>query len=244
MLEQLPYCGSVPHPGELLTRFNLDPLLLAALAAAACWHLSSVGSVAAKARAATGWVVATAAFVSPLCALSVALFSARVAQHMTLILLAAPLIASAVPTPLRPSKSASLWLSAAFFFVSLWFWHMPVPYDATFASTPVYWTMHLTLFGSAILLWRELLNHQYDRLGEVARRRCPHIHADGPAGRDPDLRCASFVSLASDHDMGVGTHSLARPTVGWSIHVGARHPPVPLVSSAFARTRLDKPRES
>jgi len=167
MLEQLPYCGSVPHPGELLTRFNLDPLLIAALAAVACWHLSSVGSVAAKARAATGWAVAAAAFVSPLCALSVALFSARVAQHMTLILLAAPLIASALPGPMKPSTSASLWLSAAFFFLSLWFWHMPVPYDATFASTPAYWTMHLTLFGSAILLWRELLNHQYQRLGEA-----------------------------------------------------------------------------
>jgi putative membrane protein len=167
MLEQLPYCGSVPHPGELLTRFNPDPVLMAALAAAACWHLYSAGSGAFKARAATGWLVATAAFVSPLCALSVALFSARVGQHMILILLAAPLIASALPVLKQTSKSTRLWLSATFFFLSLWFWHMPVPYDATFASTLVYWTMHLMLFGSAILLWRELLNHQYDRLGEV-----------------------------------------------------------------------------
>ena len=167
MLEQLPYCGSVPHPGELLTRFNLDPLLMAALAAVACWHLFLPGPAASKARAATGWLVATVAFISPLCALSVALFSARVAQHMTLVLLAAPLIASALPGPMKPSRSASLWLSAAFFLLSLWFWHMPVPYDATFTSTPVYWAMHLTLFGSAILLWRELLNHQRDRLGEV-----------------------------------------------------------------------------
>jgi putative membrane protein len=111
--------------------------------------------------------VATVAFVSPLCALSVALFSARVGQHMILVLLAAPLIASALPRSTNSSKPANLWISAVFFFASLWFWHMPIPYDATFASTPVYWTMHLTLFGGAILLWRELLNHQSDRLGEV-----------------------------------------------------------------------------
>jgi putative membrane protein len=36
---------------------------------------------------------------------------------------------------------------------------MPVPYDATFTSVSVYWTMHITLFGSGILLWRELLYH-------------------------------------------------------------------------------------
>jgi putative membrane protein len=36
---------------------------------------------------------------------------------------------------------------------------MPTPYEATFTSTAVYWTMHITLFGSAIVLWRELLNH-------------------------------------------------------------------------------------
>lgn len=167
MLEQVPYCGSVPHPGELLSRFNLDPILILALAVTACLHISSVGPRGNRRRAATGWALASAAFISPLCALSVALFSARVAQHMVLILLAAPLIASARPAPVSRSKSATLWLSGAFFFVLLWFWHMPAPYDATFASTAVYWTMHLTLFGSAILLWHELLNHRYDRLAEV-----------------------------------------------------------------------------
>jgi len=45
------------------------------------------------------------------------------------------------------------------FFGLLWFWHMPVPYDATFASTTIYWAMHVSLFGSAVLLWRELLHH-------------------------------------------------------------------------------------
>jgi putative membrane protein len=39
---------------------------------------------------------------------------------------------------------------------------MPVPYEATFHSNLIYWSMHLTLFGSAIWLWRDLLNHRGD----------------------------------------------------------------------------------
>jgi putative membrane protein len=42
MLQHLPYCGSAPVPGELLTRFNLDPLLLAALTVLAVWHVTAV----------------------------------------------------------------------------------------------------------------------------------------------------------------------------------------------------------
>ncbi len=44
-----------------------------------------------------GWLIAASALLSPLCALSVALFSARVAQHMILVLVAAPLIGMAWP---------------------------------------------------------------------------------------------------------------------------------------------------
>ena len=40
-----------------------------------------------------GWLLLSLAFISPLCNLSVALFSARVAQHMAITLIAAPLIA-------------------------------------------------------------------------------------------------------------------------------------------------------
>lgn len=53
------------------------------------------------------------------------------------------------------------------FFLALWYWHMPVPYDATFGSTGVYWTMHLTLFGSSIVLWRELIDHPARQTAQV-----------------------------------------------------------------------------
>jgi putative membrane protein len=163
----VPYCGLPPLPRELLERFNLDPRLLLLLCALGLLNWWVAGGRRERRFAAAGWAVAFTAFVSPLCALSVSLFAARVAQHMILILAAAPLIALALPRVSRTATSWPLWTSASLFFVALWYWHMPIPYDATFSSTLVYWSMHATLFGSAIWLWRELLHQPPERAGEV-----------------------------------------------------------------------------
>ncbi len=152
----VPYCGAFPVPGELLYRWNLDPGLLLALSALAFIQIgNSFGS--RRVAATFGWAIATLAFISPLCALSVALFSARVGQHMILLLVAAPLIGVALP---QGRWRQSIWWSVAAFTAALWVWHMPAPYDATFHSDAVYWAMHVTLFGTAIWLWRDLLNHK------------------------------------------------------------------------------------
>jgi putative membrane protein len=158
-MTELPYCGTAPLPGELMMRFNTDPVLIAALVALACIHLWAARRLPAGRllSALTGWIVAAAAFLSPLCALSVALFAARVGQHMILVLIAAPLIAAGLPS--RPAQSKwPLWTGALAFFVALWFWHMPLPYDATFHYVGVYWCMHLSLFGSAIWFWYALIH--------------------------------------------------------------------------------------
>ena len=173
MIQQLPYCGTAPHPGELLARFNLDPpLILALFALCACnlvalGNRRSLGAGRYRVYAVSGWLVASAALLSPLCALSVALFSARIAQHMVLILVAAPLIAAGWPRAHASTQSWPLWSSTVVFFFALWFWHMPVPYEATFRSVSVYWIMHVTLFGSSILLWRELLDHSPRQTAQV-----------------------------------------------------------------------------
>ncbi len=158
MLQQLPYCGAPPSPGELLSRFNADPVLLVVLIALAVAQLLNAGNRRMLVGTACGWFVAAVAFMSPLCALSVALLSARIGQHMLLLLVAAPLIALGL-RPARSERLWGLWGYGCLFFVALWLWHMPGPYDATFTSTTLYWTMHVTLFGTAILLWRALLHH-------------------------------------------------------------------------------------
>jgi putative membrane protein len=151
----IPYCGAPPVPDALAARWNLDPVLIAALLGLTILHLSAITREQRR-MALIGWTIAAAALLSPLCALSVSLFSARVGQHMILVLVAAPLIGQTLP---RGRWRHSPWWSAAAFTIALWLWHMPAPYDATFHSTAVYWSMHGTLFGSAVWLWHDILGH-------------------------------------------------------------------------------------
>ncbi len=172
MVAQLPYCGTPPSPETLLHRFNLDPVLIGALILATLLHLLYLRRqggtrTSALSTVGAGWIVTALALISPLCALSVSLFSARVTQHMVLILGAAPLLALATPLISTRWARTATWSATFVFLVALWFWHMPGPYDATFDSTLVYWTMHLTLFGSAVLLWRALLRSPRSASGDV-----------------------------------------------------------------------------
>jgi putative membrane protein len=178
-----PYCGAPPLPGELWSRWNLDPVLIAALLAMLAAYFVGLAKARTPANAVStrrrvtfiaGWTIAMAALVSPLCALSVSLFSARVGQHMILSLAAAPLVMLGRPgrafACLWPDGArrlgASSWLkrirgpagSAIAFTLALWFWHAPGPYGATFASPTVYWLMHLSVFAAALMVWNVLLD--------------------------------------------------------------------------------------
>jgi putative membrane protein len=127
-----------------------------------------------------GWLIATLALVSPLCPLTVSLFSARVSEHMLLATVAAPLIAIGRPgqrasafirhltgwTEAKRTARPRTLLAASAFTVALWFWHAPVPYTATFESDFAYWTMQVTLFGTALWFWSALLDDSNDNLAE------------------------------------------------------------------------------
>jgi putative membrane protein len=93
-------------------------------------------------------------FVSPLCALSSALFSARVTHHIILIAAAAPLLARAFPLPRIPSPPLVPVVAAHT--VIVWLWHAPGLYTWGLASVPAYWLMQATLLGSAWLMWRSI----------------------------------------------------------------------------------------
>ncbi|WP_426955785.1 cytochrome c oxidase assembly protein [Muricoccus radiodurans] len=150
----LPYCGAPPLPGGLA--WNLDPLLIAALVAGLAVSWPAAVRSGARGAALAGWGLAAAALLSPLCGLAVALFSARVAQHLVLLLGAAPLLALAWPA--RRVGTGTLAGAAAGFAVLLWLWHLPGPYALTFRSDAAWWAMHATLLGSAALLWRGALS--------------------------------------------------------------------------------------
>ena len=94
-------------------------------------------------------------FVSPLCALASALFSARVLHHVLLVAAVAPLLALAFP--LRRVGSPPLAMLVAAHAIILWLWHAPAIYDWGLSSVPTYWLMQVSLLGSAWLLWRAIL---------------------------------------------------------------------------------------
>lgn len=168
MNDWTPYCGAPPVPQELWLRWNFDPWLIGALlAAAAIWFTYARKHQIGHTRNLLFWggfAVTALAFMSPLCALSMALFSARVGQHLILTLLAAPLIAYALPFRRAP-RSAALLASALIFAALFWFWHLPQPYAATLNSDAVYWAMHITLLASAIFCWFSLIRFRRADLG-------------------------------------------------------------------------------
>jgi putative membrane protein len=134
-------------------RWNFDPLLIAAFAAVAA-AISLGRSVAPRA----GWVAIAlmfVIFVSPLCALSSALFSARVFHHVLLVAAVAPLLAKAFP--LRRAGTPPLAALVAAHAVILWLWHAPGVYAWGLASVPAYWLMQGSLLASAWLMWRAIL---------------------------------------------------------------------------------------
>jgi putative membrane protein len=92
---------------------------------------------------------------------------------MLLIAVAAPLVVLGEPGAVvrgRPgvtTRGRPL-AAAAALAATLWVWHAPVPYAATFQSDPIYWAMHLTTFGAALWFWAELLRASREGLGGFA----------------------------------------------------------------------------
>ena len=142
-----------PLPSDWLARWNFDPLLLLALAllvyAGRQWFAPDRRHWLA---AAIGLLLLM--FVSPFCALTSALFSARVGHHVLLTALAAPLVTLSLKAGLRAQGPLLLWTGAQA--VIFWAWHAPPLYSAALSSTAVYWAMQVTLFGSAIGFWLSL----------------------------------------------------------------------------------------
>ncbi len=167
-----PYCGAAPSAATLWFRWNLDPVLIVALLGVV--GVYAVFSQAPRRRGGpvsawrrgcfyAGWALGAAAVISPLCALSVSLFSARIGQHMLLETVVAPLVALGLPRSGSRRRGVEL-LAAGAFTLALWFWHAPGPYAATFDGAGVYWLMHLTLFAAALWFWREVLGAPAERL--------------------------------------------------------------------------------
>jgi putative membrane protein len=117
------------------------------------------------------------ALVSPLDGAAASLFAAHMAQHLVLMMVAAPLLAASRPLLVvgaalpaagrrRLRRVAARRLATAMFHpvvvwtlgtVVLWAWHLPVLYDAAVRNDAVHAVEHVTLLGAAALLWAAVL---------------------------------------------------------------------------------------
>jgi putative membrane protein len=136
-----------------------------------------------------GLGVCALALLSPLDRASDVLFSAHMAQHELLMLIAAPLVVLgrplipalwALPRPSRVRVGRALqrpgvgrsWRVLTSPLVALllhavvrWIWHLPVLFDAALADERIHAVQHLTFFASAAVFWWALIHGRYGRAG-------------------------------------------------------------------------------
>lgn len=150
MQNQMPYCGPAPSPADWVGAWNLDPFLIAALlivfgGGAALLRNSETKRQQAFAVACLATIIA---FVSPLCAMTVALFSARTVHHLIIFGALAPALAIAFSLRRIPMMPAFVALSAV-----LWLWHVPAVYSAAWDSVTIYWILQFALILPAWAFW-------------------------------------------------------------------------------------------
>ena len=152
------YCGPAPLPGSLWSQWNFDPVLLRALAAGFFVLITVSDTQRQRAAAISALILALIAFVSPLCALASALFSVRVLHHILLVTVLAPLVILAIPPQRRGSVALPAQLSFLAHTAMMWLWHAPGPYLFSLGSPAAYWLMEVSLLGSAVWLWHDILS--------------------------------------------------------------------------------------
>lgn len=153
----LTWCGSAPAPAELALRWNWDPWLLAAMAVAAAGHVLLTPRERTRDAAFAGLVLAVLVlFVSPFCALSAALFTARVVHHLALVFVAAPLIVILWGGALqRIAGSLAVWTAVQA--LVFWMWHAPALYAGALSHDGLFWAMQLSIALSSAVWWAKLM---------------------------------------------------------------------------------------
>ncbi|GGE05823.1 hypothetical protein GCM10011529_10260 [Polymorphobacter glacialis] len=147
--------GPPPTPFDWFSHWNLDPVFIAALALA--WFIGDrrIGTDPERRgmlASATG--VLAFLFVSPMNALTGALFSAHVVHQLALTTIVAPLLALTFPRTVR----APAWPAFLFAAVVFWAWHSPALYAAALGHASLYWVMQASMLVSAFAFWRAIFS--------------------------------------------------------------------------------------
>ena len=172
------------EPALLLT--ILLPAVLYAWGTTRCWRHAGMGHGVRWGQVSAflgGMIALVAALLSPLDALSEALFSAHMVQHLLLLLVAPPLFVLArplvawlwtLPPPQRRAVGGfwrdAEWPRRGWRLLTLpplvwllhtgllWTWHTPLLYQAALRHEYVHILEHACFFGAALLLWWAVLD--------------------------------------------------------------------------------------
>jgi putative membrane protein len=189
LIPVLAHPGQPPAPHDLWSAWNLHPVLLAGLLLAA-WAYRR-GQTSGPRRPVDTWrarcltlalVALGLALLSPLDALSNALASAHMVQHLLLLLVAAPLLAISAPSsailrgsPPAMRRASGRWRRrlglthgnlavlrhpAAVWLLQvgvLWFWHAAAPYDAALDNQFLHLLEHASFLVTAVLFWHVVI---------------------------------------------------------------------------------------
>ncbi|MDA9522078.1 hypothetical protein XI06_17725 [Bradyrhizobium sp. CCBAU 11434] len=128
------------------------------------------------------------ALLSPIDAIAEKLFSVHMAQHLMLVLVAAPMIAvsnahlvylrlfplggrrwigrsvARLPGIKAAGSRTGAWVACAAFVASLWFWHAPATYDWAIANEWAHASEHFVLLATGTAFWRVVVTSAERRL--------------------------------------------------------------------------------
>lgn len=178
-------CPALAHGGGTEPAWTFDPyvmipllgsVLLYAIGVLRLWRRAGAGRGIGAWRTVCyglGWVALAGALLSPLHWLGERLFTAHMIEHEIVMVIAAPLIALArpigacvwaLPAQLRGVAGWALrgvmpgpFSATIVHGVVIWYWHIPVLFDAAVLSTPLHRLQHLCFVLSAIAFWWALL---------------------------------------------------------------------------------------
>ena len=191
--------GVAVEPHDLWSAWTFDVWILVPLVVLVAAYGAGVARVWKSAARGRGIGIASAlafaaavaalvfALISPLHALSEAVFSAHMAQHEVLMLVAAPLLVLARPDlavlwAMRSDVRARVlrfieisrlsrawdilcdpWIAWSVHAVLLWVWHAPALFDATLRSGVVHGLQHASFLGSGFIFWWSLARGRHRR---------------------------------------------------------------------------------
>jgi putative membrane protein len=205
--------GRPLEPHDLWRAWTFDAGVMMPLVLAAMLYLIGLRTLTRTAAAhgrgarrrravgfAIGWLVLAVALLSPMHALSEALFSMHMVQHELLMVIAAPVLVLSrpvvpmlwsLPAPWRRHVARALHASPvrrvwtvvstipaawAIHAVAIWMWHLPMLYDRTLTSSVAHAFQHVSFFATAVLFWWSVARNRTARTAGVLALFTTAVH--------------------------------------------------------------------